>query len=604
MEAVPSTIERRIEERRATILRERLSVVAVAMVAALTAPLLYAAMSGLSVATGITLSAQLVAGAAYLGVRNQTAAWRHPALGLSLMNVMAIAAAGAFYEAFADLGYLQIGVLMLFGYCAVQLETRLIVFSFLYTVLVFLFASRGDLGGVEVMTLVGGVGLGGVLHVANRRFTENGERMRLATQENARALEIALEAAHHQIKERERAEEERERMRERLVEAQRMEAIGTLAGGFAHEMNNLLGGVMGLAHLLRQETTGDVQADAEEILAATKRGAELTRTLLMLSQERALRRDAMSLEAVVTRVATVLGRTLPKRIRLEVVLEGDLTLYGDPSRLEQSLLNLCLNAADAMPGEGVLTVAAREVVLDEARATPLRLSSGSHVALEVRDTGVGMDPPTVRRMFEPFFSTKEKGRGTGLGLAMVYGTVSAHQGVLDVESALGAGTRITAYLPGAPGLVLDAPIPHSSPDRRITVLVVDDEPLLRTTTRRTLERAGFEVLIAEGGAQALSIFETRRDLVVLLDLAMPGMDGVECFNRLRAIDPHARVVLTSGYAFQADVEACLREGAFAFLEKPYLANLLIETLEAASEQASRSAGSSHTRSRINQQRAN
>ena len=606
MEAVPHAIEARLRDRVVPVMKERLRAVAGAMLAFLVPPLVYALfVQPQPVAAALTALAQLAALVAFVLRERISPSYAVPYL--ALLNACAMAAAAAFYDAFDQLGYLQIGMLMLFGYAAVQLETRWVGLSFALASAFFLGVAHrnGSLGGLEIMTLTGGLGMSALLHVANRRFTERTEQKRLEAQENAQALEIALEAARHQIKERERAEEERELLRERLVESHRMEAIGTLAGGFAHEMNNLLGSVMGLANLLRHDTSGDARADAEEILAATKRGAELTRNLLMLSQDRPTRREAIDLDTVVSHVTTVLGRTLPKRIRVDIDLEGNLLLEADGARLEQALLNLCLNAVEAIPGEGVLSVAAREIALDEAGAERLRLSPGPYVTLEVADTGVGMEAATVRRMFEPFFTTKERGSGSGLGLAMVYGTVAAHEGVLDVTSAPGKGTRIVAYLPGAPALLRAVADEEARPRRAsVAVLVVDDEPLLRTTTRRILEREGFEVLLAEGGAEALAIFEGRSDLVVLLDLAMPGMDGMECFRRLRALDPQARVVLTSGYAFQNDVSLCLSEGAHAFLEKPYEAGALVDALFAAAGAPATSPHSSFVRSRAQHQRAN
>lgn len=510
---------------------------------------------------------------------------------LDLLHFLVVLATATFVVRYG-VGFVPLGALIMIAYAAVQLETAHLAVMFLLDVVVFVGAGAwaGTFGGAEGLMLAAALALGALMHLANRRFTEGSEALRAKAEESAAALEQALADARHQIRERERAEAEREaaeteraQLSERLMEAHRLEALGTLAGGFAHDMNNLLGGVLGLATLLREQTAGDAQHDVDEIIAATKRGSELTQSLLTLGRRRQARRDPTNLEPMVSRVASLLTRTLPKRIHVALSLKGELALLGDAAQLEQALLNLCLNGVDAMPEGGTLTLSATAEELAPPRAAALDVAPGPYVALAVRDEGVGLAPEVARRMFEPFFTTKEPGRGTGLGLAMVYGTVQAHHGGIDVVSAPGSGTTITLYLP-AGGEVSErreagpASGEHAARGR---ILVIDDDPLLRATTRRMLERAGFQVTLADGGLRGLEAYGAEPGFVVLLDLAMPGMDGPETFQRLRALDPAVRVVLTSGYAFQKDVQACIDAGACGFLEKPYEPGALIEALVCA-----------------------
>jgi CheY-like chemotaxis protein len=261
----------------------------------------------------------------------------------------------------------------------------------------------------------------------------------------------------------------------------------------------------------------------------------------------------------------MLQRTVPKGVVFASSFEEPCPIVeGDPSLLSQALVNLCLNAVDAMRGVGTLTIAvgSRDVVPD-VRA-----------AISVTDTGCGIDAETQRRIFEPFFTTKGVGRGTGLGLAMVYGTVKAWGGSIEVESCVGAGTTMTVCLPSiaAPPTTGKRPLlPPSISSAKGTILVVDDDPRIRRVARRILEIGGYQVHEACDGADALSVFDKQRDhtQLVVLDMAMPVMGGAECFRALRARDPELRILLASGYALEEDARRCLSEGAIGFVDKPY-----------------------------------
>jgi signal transduction histidine kinase/ActR/RegA family two-component response regulator len=421
--------------------------------------------------------------------------------------------------------------------------------------------------------------LGWLAHSANRAFVDDAERLREIAEAKTRELATALDETQREMAERARAEHERERLREQFVEAQKMEAIGTLAGGLAHDMNNVLGGILSLAELVREVTTNETaRGDLDGIIAACLRGGEMTRNLVAFSRRGTYRKERIDLQEVARQVVAMLTRSGPKRIPITLEMSGTLEVDGDAAQLTQALLNLCLNSIDAIASEGTITVAL-EAITFEAEPAPNGLLPGSYVSMRVTDTGFGMTESTRARMFEPFFTTKPKGRGTGLGLAMVYGAVQSHGGTIIVDSAPGSGTQITIYIPAA---TLPSK-PAATPPLRTTpghgrVLVVDDEPALRTSCKRILEGHGYDVIDAESGAQAIERFRDDHNVVVVLDMSMPGMGGAECFRELRAIDPGARVLLVSGYAIQDDIRQCLQDGACGFVPKPFASAVLLDAV--------------------------
>ena len=357
--------------------------------------------------------------------------------------------------------------------------------------------------------------------------------------------------------ERHRAEaanklEELERLQEQLLHSQRMEAVGTLAAGIAHDMNNVLASIRNLASLL------DSDPDVEQIIAQTERGAALTRGLLAFSRRGQYRKAVVRLGDVLQDVLPLLERTLPKSIavRSELAL-GDACVEADATQLEQVLINLALNAKDAMNGSGTLTI----------RGTV----AGGKAQLLVTDTGCGMDEATRRRVFEPFFTTKKLGDGTGLGLSTVWGIVQSHGGSITVESQPGAGATFAIELPVTARRPEPAAIrkPAELPVARGTVLVVDDEPAVRSTTVRMLQRRGLEVIAAEDGAIALERFAAHAGDIrlVILDMGMPVMGGAECFRRLREISD-VPVLIATGYSDDAEAQSLVRAGA-AIVEKPF-----------------------------------
>ncbi len=389
-------------------------------------------------------------------------------------------------------------------------------------------------------------------------------------------LRSALATAQLDLVERQRAEAERETLREQLMHSQKLEAIGTLAGGIAHDMNNVLASISVLAEVMCEDLPADSphRSDTADILSAAKRGADLTRNLLAFGRKGKYREEDVPLNTVVRDVEQLLVRTLRKETRVEVVAaEGRLAAIGDPSQLTHALLNICINASDAMDGAGTIRIVTERATLSDKDVARLGLAPAPYVVVRVEDHGCGMDEETRRRAFEPFFTTKPVGRGTGLGLSMVYGTMQSHKGAVEIESKIGAGTTLSLYLPAA-GAAADArspPAPVMTRAQHGTVLVVDDEPLVRSTTNRAMTRLGYHVVLADGGQAALDIIAKDPHAIdlVLLDMAMPGMGGAECFHKLRVIAPTMKVVICSGYALSFETEELLRSGASGFIEKPY-----------------------------------
>jgi two-component system cell cycle sensor histidine kinase/response regulator CckA len=376
------------------------------------------------------------------------------------------------------------------------------------------------------------------------------------------------------------SEHERRHLEDQLVQSQKMEAIGTLAGGVAHDMNNVLTAILNLGAILREEVGYDERhrGDVEGILSAAKRGRDLTRNLLAFARKGKYRRERLSLNHVIEEVRGLLGHTAPKSVEFQLVLDESLPpVEGDFGQISQALMNLCINAIDAMDGEGTITCCT-EIARLERGALPgwPDLNGGEYARLEIIDTGQGMDPDVLAHVFEPFFTTKDPKRGTGLGLAMVYGTIQNHGGAILMDSKRGAGTRATIFLPLARGSAVPVrtsgifPVAHAA-EGAGTILLVDDEEIIRRSVRRVLVRLGYEVELAANGLEALEVIRSRRRelSLVILDLLMPVMNGEEAFHKIRAFDPDLPILIASGYAREDKVEELLAAGAKGFVEKPF-----------------------------------
>jgi two-component system, cell cycle sensor histidine kinase and response regulator CckA len=405
----------------------------------------------------------------------------------------------------------------------------------------------------------------------------------LGRQVAARTAELAAANARIAAEAERRAREE-----EQLRQAHKLDAIGQLAGGIAHDFNNLLTAILAHASLLEEEAPprSATAESASAIVAAAQRAAELTRQLLGFAGRGKMRAAPFDAHVVVTEVTGLLRRTLDKRIRLvERLGATSSVVVGDPGQLQQALLNLAVNARDAMPDGGELAIETALVELDARRCERLPgATPGPHVAISVQDEGHGVPDELRDRIFEPFFTTKPPGRGTGMGLAMVYGIARNHGGVVELHGEQGRGARFTIYLPAARQPAPAQPAAHEAAPRGSgRVLVVDDDDAPRGAAVRTLHGAGYDVVAVSSGAEAVRWYgeHARRDDVVLLDLAMPEMDGAACYRALCRLDPAVRVVLTSGYGRDGRAQDLLDDGVLAFVAKPYAAAELTAAIAAA-----------------------
>jgi signal transduction histidine kinase/CheY-like chemotaxis protein len=383
-----------------------------------------------------------------------------------------------------------------------------------------------------------------------------------------------------EIAERKRTEQERAELQARLAQSQKMEAIGTLAGGIAHDFNNILGGVLGglsMLDLELGERAGPYHQDIHDMKALVQRGAELTRQLLGFARRDKHDAKPLDLARVVDKTSALFGRTR-KDITLQLELAtGLLPVLMDHAQLEQVLLNLFVNAGQAMPEGGQLRLRAENTELSDEQVQPHGVEPGPFVKLVVADTGMGMDSATRERIFEPFFTTKAPGEGTGLGLASVYGIIKSHAGFITVDSELGAGTTFTLYLPATDSPPEEEESPAISTRLgKGTVLVVDDEERLLKVYARLLRRIGYDVLTASSGKQAVELVRQHGDTIslVILDMIMPQMSGRQTYEALRAIAPNIKVLLASGYSIDGQAQDILERGCNGFIEKPFDASTL------------------------------
>jgi two-component system cell cycle sensor histidine kinase/response regulator CckA len=369
--------------------------------------------------------------------------------------------------------------------------------------------------------------------------------------------------------------------REQLRQAQRLEALGQLAGGVAHDFNNLLTVIMTYAAILQEEAPpgSDEAKSIDEIRLATERAAALTRQLLAFGRRQMLQPRAIDLNATVRDVERMLRRLLPPDIVFETNLAPGLGLVmADPGQLEQVLINLAINARDAMPEGGRLTITTANVDTAESQM------KGPHVLVTVTDTGTGMKPETKAKVFEPFFTTKGVGKGTGLGLATVHGIIEQSGGRVTLDSELGRGTTFYIRLPRHVGAgdaltTTTAPAPSRDAGGSETVLLVDDNEELRRVVKRMLSRAGYQVMEAASGAEALSHLDRGgRVDVVLSDVMMPEMNGRAVVEAIRQRHRDVRVLLMSGYNYDAAVRGMAQRGDVAFIEKPFTAEKLLQKL--------------------------
>jgi len=363
-----------------------------------------------------------------------------------------------------------------------------------------------------------------------------------------------------------------------LQQAQKMEAIGQLAGGIAHDFNNLLAGIIGHAEMLQIKLINEpsLAALAEKILTTGEHAANLTKQLLSFARKGNYQQVPVNMHRIIVEVAGILANTLNKNISVRQSLNANpCTVLGDPAMLENALLNLCINARDAMAKGGTLTISTEVTELDElyVKNHSYKIPVGKYIRVSVNDTGKGMPKEVKAHLFEPFFTTKEKGKGTGLGLASVYGCVKAHNGSIEVYSEEEHGSTFNIYLPLADFCPGKTEEPGKWPAQKGTgnILLVDDEETIRDITSQMLDDRGYKVVVLANGQEAVDYYrEHYREIdIVILDMIMPKMNGHEAFIKMKKINPGIRALLSSGYSIEEDAQTLLTKGVKGFLQKPY-----------------------------------
>ena len=381
---------------------------------------------------------------------------------------------------------------------------------------------------------------------------------------------------------------EHKKLMSQYLRAQRMESIGTLAGGIAHDLNNVLSPILMSVDLMRlKETDAPTTKIINTIEQSARRGADLVRQVLTFARGAdGGRHVAIKVEHLIKDVARIADETFPRAIKTEVRLERDLwAITGDATQLHQVILNLVVNARDAMPDGGILTLSAENITIDEQyAATSREAKPGAYLCTTITDTGNGIAADKLDRIFEPFFTTKEMGKGTGLGLATAHAIVKSHRGFITVKSEVGKGSTFKIYLPTDPNLRSTIVTPHAVTEiprgHGETVLVVDDEAAILSTTQQTLESFGYKVMIAQDGAEAVALYAQHRGTiaVVITDMVMPIMDGIATINALMRVNPQVLVIAASGLYSNGRVAKAAGAGVKHFLPKPYTAETLLITL--------------------------
>jgi two-component system cell cycle sensor histidine kinase/response regulator CckA len=376
------------------------------------------------------------------------------------------------------------------------------------------------------------------------------------------------------ITERKRAEKEKRKLETQFHQAQKMEALGTLAGGIAHDFNNLLMGIQGNASLVLCDIDSDHlhYENLRTIEELVQSGAQLTRQLLGFSRRGKYQVKPTDINELIRNNLEMFART-KKEITIHTKYqEGIWPVEVDRGQIEQVLLNLFVNAWQAMPGKGELYLETENVTLTETYIKPHQVNPGGYVKISVADTGVGIDKKTQQRIFDPFFTTKEMGRGTGLGLASSYGIVKNHDGIINVYSEKGKGTTFTIYLPISEKEVRqEKALSEEILKGSETVLLVDDEDFILSVGSRVLKKLGYEVLTASSGEAAIDVYKANKDKIdmVILDMIMPEMGGGDTYDRIKEINPAVKALLSSGYSIDGQATEILQRGCHDFIQKPF-----------------------------------
>ena len=367
---------------------------------------------------------------------------------------------------------------------------------------------------------------------------------------------------------------DRVEMEQRLRQSQKMDAIGQLAGGVAHDFNNMLSGILGATDLLRIKSGPENQNLIKIILESSTRAGELIQKLLAFSRKEKIAFVPVNINSILVDSIEILKRTLDKRIIIESLIEAEaVTILGDWSQLQNIFLNIGINGGHAMPAGGLMVVESVSMTLDEryCEESPFDISPGEFLQIRIKDSGSGIAKEHLKHIFEPFFTTRDQTKGTGLGLAAVYGAVQQHCGAISVNSTLGKGTEFIILLPisgeqeASPLKMEEFVKDHGC------ILLIDDELVIRTTARMMLENIGYEVLEAKNGQEGVKIYDNNKERIdlVLLDMLMPVMDGTQCFYQLKEINPEVRVIISSGFTRDADLNGLRKDGLCDLVRKPY-----------------------------------
>ncbi len=393
---------------------------------------------------------------------------------------------------------------------------------------------------------------------------------------------VKLIGSFQDITDRKQAEKKNRKLTEQLLQSQKMEAIGRLAGGIAHDFNNLLTVIMGNANLMEMklDESDPNYMEVSSILDASERAKALTMKLLTFSRKDKLNIKRVLLDDIISGMVELLERSMLKNINIVKILQSKVWIRVDTNQINQALLNICNNAADAMPEGGTLTIETQTVSLNSEHCrTCGKRFDGLYCLLQISDTGVGIPPEILNKVTEPFFTTKEIGKGTGLGLSITHGIVENHNGHLHIYSEVGKGTCVKIYLPFVMGEY--KPAATASQDAVLTgsetVLIVDDEQSVRSVAERLFRLLGYNPILAESGITAVELFREQSEKIdiVVLDLVMPGMDGMATFRLLKEIDPEVKVLVSSGYSINGQAGDVLEMGALGFIQKPFFIENLV-----------------------------
>ncbi|PLZ05131.1 hybrid sensor histidine kinase/response regulator [Fischerella thermalis] len=381
---------------------------------------------------------------------------------------------------------------------------------------------------------------------------------------------------------------EKKQLETQLFRAQRLESIGTLASGIAHDLNNILTPILAVSQLLPLKFP-NIYSEHEHLLEiledSARRGADLVKQVLSFARGVEGKRMTLQVKHLIREVVKIIKQTFPRSIEVCIDVAPDLwTVYGDSTQLHQVLMNLCVNARDAMPDGGSLTISAENLLIDENYARMnLDAKVGPYTVVTVADTGVGIPREIVERIFEPFFTTKELGKGTGLGLSTVIGIVKSHGGFVNVYSEVGRGTQFKVYLPAAQKIQQIESTPQLEPlaGKEELILVVDDEPAIQEITRASLETHNYKTLVASDGIEAIALYAQNRDKIsaVLMDIMLPSLDGLTAIRTLQKINPSVKIVATSGLASSSKLAQASTTNISGFISKPYTVKELLLTLQ-------------------------